>query len=80
MLLDEPLSALDTTLEHICIELKRLQKNCRHKLCSCNALNQEEAMSVADRIAIIADGEMIEHGSLNKYTATLKEIYSRVYW
>ena len=63
LLLDEPLSALDAQLrKDMCIELKRLQKTVGISFVHVTH-NQEEAMSVADRIAIIADGEMVEHGS-----------------
>ena len=69
LLLDEPLSALDAQLrKDMCIELKRLQKTVGISFVHVTH-NQEEAMSVADRIAIIADGEMIEQGSP-------KQIYS----
>ena len=69
LLLDEPLSALDAQLrKDMCIELKRLQKTVGITFVHVTH-NQEEAMSVADRIAIIADGEMIEEG-------TPQEIYS----
>ena len=69
LLLDEPLSALDAQLrKDMCIELKRLQKTVGISFVHVTH-NQEEAMSVADRIAIIADGEMNEQG-------TPKEIYS----
>ena len=69
LLLDEPLSALDAQLrKDMCIELKRLQKTVGISFVHVTH-NQEEAMSVADRIAIIADGEMIEQG-------TPKEIYN----
>jgi len=69
LLLDEPLSALDAQLrKDMCIELKRLQKTVGITFVHVTH-NQEEAMSVADRIAIIADGEMVEQGSP-------KEIYS----
>ena len=69
LLLDEPLSALDAQLrKDMCIELKRLQKTVGISFVHVTH-NQEEAMSVADRIAIIADGEMIEQG-------TPREIYS----
>ena len=69
LLLDEPLSALDAQLrKDMCIELKRLQKTVGISFVHVTH-NQEEAMSVADRIAIIADGEMVEQG-------TPKEIYN----
>ena len=70
LLLDEPLSALDAQLrKDMCIELKRLQKTVGISFVHVTH-NQEEAMSVADRIAIIADGEMIEEG-------TPQEIYNK---
>ena len=70
LLLDEPLSALDAQLrKDMCIELKRLQKTVGISFVHVTH-NQEEAMSVADRIAIIADGKMIEEG-------TPKEIYNK---
>ncbi|MDG1882615.1 MAG: ABC transporter ATP-binding protein, partial [Alphaproteobacteria bacterium] len=63
LLLDEPLSALDAQLrKDMCIELKRLQKTVGISFVHVTH-NQEEAMSVADRIAIIADGEMVEQGT-----------------
>ena len=70
LLLDEPLSALDAQLrKDMCIELKRLQKTVGISFVHVTH-NQEEAMSVADRIAIIADGKMIEEG-------TPQEIYNK---
>jgi ABC-type Fe3+/spermidine/putrescine transport system ATPase subunit len=69
LLLDEPLSALDAQLrKDMCIELKRLQKTVGITFVHVTH-NQEEAMSVADRIAIIANGELLEQG-------TPREIYS----
>ena len=63
------MSALDAQLrKDMCIELKRLQKTVGITFVHVTH-NQEEAMSVADRIAIIADGEMLEEG-------TPEEIYS----
>ena len=54
LLLDEPLSALDAQLrKDMCIELKRLQKTVGISFVHVTH-NQEEAMSVADRIAIIS--------------------------
>ena len=70
LLLDEPLSALDAQLrKDMCIELKRLQKTVGISFVHVTH-NQEEAMTVADRIAIIANGEVIEEG-------TPKEIYDK---
>lgn len=62
LLLDEPLAALDAQLrKDMCLELKHLQ----HKLGMTFihvTHNQEEAMTVADRIALIADGRLVEVG------------------
>jgi len=63
LLLDEPLAALDANLrKDMCFELKRLQETIGITFIHVTH-NQEEAMTVADRIAIIADGEMIEVGT-----------------
>ncbi len=62
LLLDEPLAALDAKLrKEMCIELKRIQETVGITFIHVTH-NQEEAMTVADRIAIIADGEVIEDG------------------
>ncbi len=68
LLLDEPLASLDAKLrKDMCFELKRLQEKVGITFVHVTH-NQEEAMTVADRIAIIADGELIEVG-------TTKQIY-----
>jgi len=68
LLLDEPLAALDAKLrKDMCIELKHLQEKIGITFVHVTH-NQEEAMTVADRIAVIADGELIEAG-------TAKQIY-----
>jgi len=70
LLLDEPLAALDAKLrKEMCIELKRIQEKLGITFIHVTH-NQEEAMTVADRIAIIADGEVIEDGPP-------REIYER---
>jgi ABC-type Fe3+/spermidine/putrescine transport system ATPase subunit len=70
LLLDEPLAALDAKLrKDMCFELKHLQEKVGITFVHVTH-NQEEAMTVADRIAIIADGEMVEAG-------TAKQIYER---
>jgi len=70
LLLDEPLAALDAKLrKDMCIELKRLQEKVGITFIHVTH-NQEEAMTIADRIAIIADGELVEQG-------TPREIYER---
>lgn len=68
LLLDEPLAALDAKLrKDMCVELKHLQEKVGITFIHVTH-NQEEAMTVADRIAIIADGELVEEG-------TAQEIY-----
>jgi ABC-type Fe3+/spermidine/putrescine transport system ATPase subunit len=63
LLLDEPLAALDAKLrKDMCLELKHLQEKVGITFVHVTH-NQEEAMTVADRIAIIADGELVEAGA-----------------
>lgn len=63
LLLDEPLAALDAQLrKDMCLELKHLQEKVGITFIHVTH-NQEEAMTVADRIALIADGELIESGA-----------------
>ena len=63
LLLDEPLAALDAKLrKDMCLELKHLQEKVGITFVHVTH-NQEEAMTVADRIAVIADGELVEQGS-----------------
>lgn len=63
LLLDEPLAALDANLRRdMCFELKRLQETIGITFVHVTH-NQEEAMTVADRIAIIADGKLVEAGT-----------------
>ncbi len=70
LLLDEPLAALDAKLrKDMCIELKRIQEKIGITFVHVTH-NQEEAMTIADRIAIIADGKIVEEGSP-------REIYER---
>lgn len=60
LLLDEPLAALDAQLrKDMCYELKHLQEKVGITFIHVTH-NQEEAMTVADRIALIADGHIIE--------------------
>ncbi len=68
LLLDEPLAALDAQLrKDMYLELKRIQEKVGITFIHVTH-NQEEAMTIADRIAIIADGGVIEEG-------TPREIY-----
>ncbi|MGI9477755.1 MAG: ABC transporter ATP-binding protein, partial [Hyphomicrobiaceae bacterium] len=63
LLLDEPLAALDAKLrKDMCLELKHLQEKVGITFIHVTH-NQEEAMTVADRIALIADGLLVENGS-----------------
>ncbi len=63
LLLDEPLAALDAKLrKDMCLELKHLQEQVGITFIHVTH-NQEEAMTVADSMAIIADGELIETGT-----------------
>lgn len=70
LLLDEPLASLDAKLrKDMCLELKRIQEKIGITFIHVTH-NQEEAMTIADRIAIIADGRMVEEGNP-------REIYER---
>ena len=63
LLLDEPLASLDEKLrKEMCLELKRIQEQVGITFVHVTH-NQQEAMTVADRIALIADGRLIEEGS-----------------
>ncbi len=63
LLLDEPLASLDAKLrKDMCLELKRIQEKVGITFIHVTH-NQEEALTVADRIAIIADGELVEEGT-----------------
>lgn len=68
LLLDEPLAALDAKLrKDMCLELKHIQEQVGITFLHVTH-NQEEAMTIADHIAIIADGNLVEE-------ATPEEIY-----
>ncbi len=70
LLLDEPLASLDAKLrKDMCLELKHIQEKVGITFVHVTH-NQEEAMTVADRIAIIANGRLVEEG-------TPREIYER---
>ena len=63
ILLDEPLAALDAQLRRdMCFELKHIQESVGITFVHVTH-NQEEAMTVADEIALIADGELVERGT-----------------
>ena len=62
-LMDEPIAALDARLrESTRVELKRLQRELKHTLVYVTH-DQEEAMSVADRIAIMRAGRICQIGT-----------------
>jgi len=68
LLLDEPLASLDAKLrKDMCLELKHIQEKVGITFLHVTH-NQEEAMTIADHIAIIADGNLVEE-------ATPEEIY-----
>ena len=68
LLLDEPLASLDANLrKEMCLELKHIQERVGITFLHVTH-NQEEAMTIADRIAVIADGDLIEEN-------TPREIY-----
>ncbi len=68
LLLDEPLASLDAKLrKEMCLELKHIQERVGITFLHVTH-NQEEAMTIADRIAVIAEGDLIEE-------ATPREIY-----
>jgi ABC-type Fe3+/spermidine/putrescine transport system ATPase subunit len=70
LLLDEPLASLDAKLrKDMCLELKHIQEKVGITFIHVTH-NQEEAMTIADRIAIIADGRLVEEGSA-------RDIYER---
>ncbi|MFQ5897846.1 MAG: ABC transporter ATP-binding protein [Candidatus Methylomirabilia bacterium] len=70
LLLDEPLASLDAKLrKDMGLELKRIQEKVGVTFIHVTH-NQEEAMTIGDRIAIIADGELVEEG-------TPREIYEQ---
>ncbi|MEZ5925858.1 MAG: ABC transporter ATP-binding protein [Hyphomicrobiaceae bacterium] len=62
LLLDEPLGALDKKLrEHMQIELRDLQRSLGITFILVTH-DQEEALTMSDRIAVMADGRVIEEG------------------
>jgi multiple sugar transport system ATP-binding protein len=62
-LMDEPIAALDARLrETTRVELKRLQRDLKHTLVYVTH-DQEEAMSIADRIAIMRGGRICQIGT-----------------
>jgi ABC-type Fe3+/spermidine/putrescine transport system ATPase subunit len=63
LLLDEPLSALDKSLRvEMQIELKRIQREVGITTIFVTH-DQEEALTLSDRIGILRDGRLIRHGT-----------------
>ncbi|WPP00171.1 putative 2-aminoethylphosphonate ABC transporter ATP-binding protein [Pseudomonas sp. HR96] len=70
LLLDEPMSALDARVrEHLCGELRELQRRLGITTLMVTH-NQDEAMLMADRIAVMNNGKVEQY-------ATAQEIYDR---
>lgn len=70
LLLDEPMSALDARVrEHLCTELRQLQRSLGITTLMVTH-NQDEAMLMADRIAVMNNGQVEQY-------ATPQEIYNR---
>lgn len=69
-LMDEPISALDARLrEEMRVELNRLQRHLKHTFVHVTH-DQEEAMSVADRLCIMKEGRIEQVGTpLEVYNA-----------
>jgi multiple sugar transport system ATP-binding protein len=62
-LLDEPTSALDARLrEAMRVELGRLQRDLKHTFVHVTH-DQEEAMAVADRLAVMKEGRIVQVGT-----------------
>jgi 2-aminoethylphosphonate transport system ATP-binding protein len=63
LLLDEPLSALDAALrEDMVAELRRLRTELAGTTIVYVTHDQSEALALADRIAVMADAQLVEHG------------------
>ncbi|WP_316899417.1 ABC transporter ATP-binding protein [Pseudodesulfovibrio indicus] len=63
LLLDEPMSALDAKLRtQLQIQLRRLQQQL-NKTFILVTHDQDEALTVSDRIAVMKDGEVLQYGS-----------------
>ena len=63
LLLDEPMSALDAKLRtQLQVQLRRLQQQL-HKTFILVTHDQDEALTVSDRIAVMKDGEVLQYGS-----------------
>lgn len=73
-LLDEPIAALDARLrEEMRVELKRLQTEGNHTFIYVSH-DEEEVMSVADRLAILVDGNTLQVGTPNQIYDTPRDV------
>lgn len=70
LLLDEPFSALDGELRSEMHELLRTVRDRLHPTVLLVTHDREEAASLADRIALVQDGRLVQHG-------TVAELYRR---
>ena len=76
LLLDEPLAALDAQLrKDMRLELKHLQEKVGITFIHVT-YNQEETMTMADRIAFIANGQLIKQDSAKEVYETLKRRFT----
>src|SRR5580704_17698892 len=63
LLLDEPLSALDAQIRQTMLEeLARLHRGLPHLIVLLVTHDQSEALTLADRIAVMRAGKLIAHG------------------
>lgn len=65
LLLDEPFSALDQELRHEMQDLLRQVRESLHPTVLMVTHDRDEAAAVADTIALIDHGRLIQHGSVN---------------
>ncbi len=76
LLLDEPLSALDKNLRsEMQDELKRLHKRIGLTFIYVTH-DQDEALSMSDRIAVMRDGRIIQHGCAERTLMTSRRRHS----
>ncbi|WP_211100547.1 ABC transporter ATP-binding protein [Acuticoccus sediminis] len=76
ILLDEPLAALDAKLrKDMCFWLKQLQERLGITFIHVTH-NQEEAMSVGDRLAIVSGGELVEAGTVRELYETPRKRFT----
>ena len=69
LLLDEPLAALDAGIRHqLRDEIRALQRACARRRCS--SRTPDEALSMADRVAIVDGGRVLQVG-------TPRDLYER---